>query len=194
MELESSVDNSVTAVHYIGRRYASMMLGGALCAIDLTRARERILYDRYITTLAGGKSASQQLLFPQSLTLSDAEYSLLEEWIVDFVALGFDITMHPGGVIDINGIPSELNVESIDTTIFHLLQTLALPHEVDNMRREQMALTLAQSQADRRTPYTQADAESIAMQLVECKDFQHSPTGKTIMTFITLDDIQQKLS
>ena len=194
MELESSVDNSVSAVHYIGRRYASMMLGGALCAIDLTRARERILYDRYITTLAGGKSASQQLLFPQSLTLSDAEYSLLEEWIVDFVALGFDITMHPGGVIDINGIPSELNVESIDTTIFHLLQTLALPHEVDNMRREQMALTLAQSQADRRTPYTQADAESIAMQLVECKDFQHSPTGKTIMTFITLDDIQQKLS
>ena len=94
MELESSVDNSVSAVHYIGRRYASMMLGGALCAIDLTRARERILYDRYITTLAGGKSASQQLLFPQSLTLSDAEYSLLEEWIVDFVALGFDITMH----------------------------------------------------------------------------------------------------
>ena len=62
---------------------------------------------------------------------------------MDFVALGFDITMHPGGVIDINGIPSELNVESIDTTIFHLLQTLALPHEVDNMRREQMALTLA---------------------------------------------------
>ena len=46
MELESSVDNSVSAVHYIGRRYASMMLGGALCAIDLTRARERILYDR----------------------------------------------------------------------------------------------------------------------------------------------------
>ena len=194
MELESSVDNSVSAVHYIGRRYASMMLGGALCAIDLTRARERILYDRYITTLAGGKNASQQLLFPQSLTLSDAEYSLLEEWFVDFIALGFDITMHTGGVIDINGIPSELNVESIDTTIFHLLQTLALPHEVDNMRREQMALTLAQSQADRRTPYTQADAESIAMQLVECKDFQHSPTGKTIMTFITLDDIQQKLS
>lgn len=194
MELESSVDNSVSAVHYIGRRYASMMLGGTLCAIDLTRARERILYDRYIATLAGGKGASQQLLFPQNLTLSEAEYALLEEWLVDFVALGFDITMHPGGVIDINGIPSELNAESVDTTIYNLLQTLALPHEVDTMRREQMALTLAQSQADRRTPYSQADAESIAMQLVECKEFQYSPTGKVIMTFITLDDIQQKLS
>lgn len=194
MELESSVDNSISAVHYIGRRYASLMVGGVLAAIDLTRARERILYDRYLATLDGGKSASQQLLFPQSLTLSEAEYSLLEEWMVDFAALGFNITMHAGGVIDVGGIPSELNAESVDTTIYQLLQTLALPHEVETMRREQMALTLAQSGAAGRVQYSQAEAESIAEQLIECKEHIYSPTGKTIMTFITLDDIQQKLS
>ena len=194
MELESSVDNSISAVHYIGRRYASLMVGGVLAAIDLTRARERILYDRYLATLDGGKSASQQLLFPQSLTLSEAEYSLLEEWMVDFAALGFNITMHAGGVIDVSGIPSELNAESVDTTIYQLLQTLALPHEVETMRREQMALTLAQSGAAGRVQYSQAEAEAIAEQLIECKEHIYSPTGKTIMTFITLDDIQQKLS
>ncbi|MBE6187949.1 MAG: DNA mismatch repair endonuclease MutL [Rikenellaceae bacterium] len=194
MELESSVDNSISAVHYIGRRYASLMVGGVLAAIDLTRARERILYDRYLATLDGGKSASQQLLFPQSLTLSEAEYSLLEEWMVDFAALGFNITMRAGGVIDVSGIPSELNAESVDTTIYQLLQTLALPHEVETMRREQMALTLAQSGAAGRVQYSQAEAEAIAEQLIECKEHTYSPTGKTIMTFITLDDIQQKLS
>lgn len=194
MELESSVDNSISAVHYIGRRYASLMVGGVLAAIDLTRARERILYDRYLATLDGGKSASQQLLFPQSLTLSEAEYSLLEEWMVDFAALGFNITMHAGGVIDVSGIPSELNAESVDTTIYQLLQTLALPHEVETMRREQMALTLAQSGAAGRVQYSQAEAEAIAEQLIKCKEHIYTPTGKTIMTFITLDDIQQKLS
>lgn len=194
MELESSVDNSISAVHYIGRRYASLMVGGVLAAIDLTRARERILYDRYLATLDGGKSASQQLLFPQSLTLSEAEYSLLEEWMVDFAALGFNITMHAGGVIDVSGIPSELNAESVDTTIYQLLQTLALPHEVETMRREQMALTLALSGAAGRVQYSQAEAEAIAEQLIECKEHIYTPTGKTIMTFITLDDIQQKLS
>lgn len=194
MELESSVDNSISAVHYIGRRYASLMVSGVLAAIDLTRARERILYDRYLATLDGGKSASQQLLFPQSLTLSEAEYSLLEEWMVDFAALGFNITMHAGGVIDVSGIPSELNAESVDTTIYQLLQTLALPHEVETMRREQMALTLAQSGAAGRVQYSQAEAEAIAEQLIKCKEHIYTPTGKTIMTFITLDDIQQKLS
>ena len=170
------------------------MLGGVLCVVDLTRARERILYDRYMATLDGGKSISQQLLFPQTLTLSEAEFSLLEEWMVDFAALGFDITTHTGGVIDVNGIPSEVSAESVDTTIYQLLQTLALPHQVETMRREQMALTLAQSGAAGRVQYTQADAEAIMSQLVECKEYNYSPTGKSIITFITLDEIQQKLS
>ena len=171
-----------------------MMVGGVLCAIDLTRARERILFDRYYATLNGGKCASQQLLFPQSLTLSDAEYTLLEEWMVDFAALGFDITMQASGVIDVCGIPSDLSAESVDVAIYQLLQTLALPHDVDNMRREQMALTLAQSESARHQHYTQPEAQIIAEQLISCKDYQYTPSGKRIITFITLEDIQQKLA
>ena len=194
MELESAVDNTPTAVHYIGRGYATMIIGGTLSIVDLTRATERIRFDRYYASLNGGKGVSQQLLFPQTLTLSDAEYTLLEEWMVDFAALGFDITLRTAGVIDINGIPSDIGAENIDTTLYQLLQTLALPHEVENIRREQLALTLAQSQSTKRTQYTQADAEAIAPQLVECSDFKHTPSGKSIMTFITIDDIQQRLA
>jgi hypothetical protein len=62
------------------------------------------------------------------------------------------------------------------------------------MRREQMALTLAQSQVAGKVQYSQVEAESIATQLIECKDCYHTPTGKSIVTFITLEDIQQKLS
>jgi DNA mismatch repair protein MutL len=194
LELESAVDTTISAVHYIGRRYASMMVGGVLCAIDLTRARERILFDRYSALLDGGKSISQQLLFPQTLTLSEAEFSLIEEWAVDFAALGFDISLESGCTININGIPAELSAERIDIAIYELLQSLALPHEVESMRREQMALTLAKSEAAKRAQYTQADAEAIAEQLMACKEHKTTPSGKTIITYITLDDIQQKLA
>ena len=194
LELDSAVDTTLSAVHYIGRRFASMMVGGVLCAMDLTRARERILFDRYSAVLDGGKSVSQQLLFPQRLTLSDAEYSLVEEWAVDFAALGFDFDMVGGNSIDVKGIPAELSADRIDIAIYELLQSLALPHQVESMRREQMALTLAQSQAAKRAQYTQADAEAIAEQLMECTNYQTAPSGKSIISFITLDDIQQKLS
>lgn len=194
LELDSAIDTTISAVHYIGRRYASLMIGGVLCAIDLTRARERILFDRYAAVLDGGRSVSQQLLFPQRLTLSDSEYSLIEEWAVDFAALGFDIAMLGNSSIDVKGIPADLSAERIDIAIYELLQSLALPHEVESMRREQMALTLAQSQAATKAQYTQVDAEAIANQLMECANHQTTPSGKSIITFITLDDIQQKLA
>ncbi|MBQ5693470.1 MAG: DNA mismatch repair protein MutL, partial [Alistipes sp.] len=182
------------AINFIGRKYASMMVGGVLCIIDLSRARERIMFDRYYTMLLGGKSVSQQLLFPERLTLSDGEYSLLEELTVDFAALGFDIDMMGGGVIEVRGIPADISAESIDNTLFQLLQTMALPHQVEDIRREQLALTLAQSQIGRTTLYTQADAEVIAEQLMACSNNKLTPSSKPIMTYITLDDIQQKLA
>ena len=194
LELESAIDTSISAVHYIGRKFASMIVGGVLAVFDLTRARERILFDRYSALLDGGKSVSQQLLFPQTLTLSEAEYSLIEEWSVDFAALGFDISLQSGCTVNINGIPAELSADRIDIAIYELLQSLALPHEVESMRREQMALTLAKSEAAKRAQYSQADAEAIAEQLMACKEHRTTPSGKTIITYITLDDIQQKLA
>lgn len=194
LELESAEDNSVSSVNYIGRRYASAIIGGVTCFIDLTRAKERILYDRYISMLSGGKSVSQQLLFPQTLTLSDGEYSLFEEWSVDFAALGFDIEMQGGGNIEVRGIPADLSAESLDSAIYELLQTLALPHDVEQMRKERLALTMAQSQSARRVQYSQAEAESIISEIVLCQNRGTTPSGKTIMTFVTLEQIEERLS
>ena len=194
LELESTIDTKPTAIHYIGRRYASMIAGGALAIVDLTRARERILFERYHAMLSGANSVSQQLLFPERLTLSDGEYSLMEEWAVDFAALGFDIDMHGSGEIEVKGIPADLSADSLDKAIYELLQSLALPHQLESMRREHIALTLAQSQAAKKVQYTQSDAQTIVEQLMECSNTNHTHLGKSIMTFITLDDIQQKLS
>ena len=99
-----------------------------------------------------------------------------------------------GGVIEVRGIPADISAESIDNTLFQLLQTMALPHQVDDIRREQLALTLAQSQIGRTTLYTQADAEVIAEQLMACSNNKLTPSSKPIKTYITLDDIQQKLA
>ncbi len=193
-ELESTIDTKPTAINYIGRRYASIIAGGALAIVDLTRARERILFERYHAMLSGANSVSQQLLFPERLTLSDGEYSLMEEWAVDFAALGFDIDMHGSGEIEVKGIPADLSADSLDKAIYELLQSLALPHQLESMRREHIALTLAQSQAAKKVQYTQSDAQTIVEQLMECSNTNHTHLGKSIMTFITLDDIQQKLS
>lgn len=193
LELESATNKQITGVQYIGRRYASMVMNGALCITDLTRARERILFDRYMSMLSGAKSVSQQLLFPETLTLSDGEFSIYEEWAVDFAALGFDIEVTKNQSIEVKGIPAQMSVDSLEQSIYELLQSLALPHDADQMRKEDMALTLARSQTSKNEQYTQSDAETVIEQLIQCKDISYTPSGKSIMTFITLEEIQQKL-
>ena len=194
LELDSAMDLTPTAVQFLGRKYASMMVGGVLSIIDLSRARERVLFDRYFAMLSGGKSATQQLLFPEHLILSDGEYSVVEEWIVDFAALGFDIELLGSGKIEIKGVPADMNDSSIDTAIYQLIQTLSLPHQVEHMRREQIALTMAQSNISRAVQYSQSAAEEIAKMLMESANSKYTPSSKPIMIQMSLDDIQQKLA
>ena len=60
---------------------------GRVMIVDLRRAKERVLYDSYMATI-GHSAATQKLLFPERLTLSVDDYSLLAEHEVEFAALG----------------------------------------------------------------------------------------------------------
>ena len=51
----------------------------------MRRAKERVLYDSYIAMIGAGSMASQRLLFPERLTLTDEDYALLAEQEVEFV-------------------------------------------------------------------------------------------------------------
>lgn len=193
IELESTVEAHPTAITYLGKRYASALINGSLRLIDLTRARQRILYNRYIASLDCGRSASQQLLFPETLRLSTEEWAVMEEWAVDFAALGFDIELQEGNAIEVRGIPGDIEPSNIESSIFYLLQELALPHSVETMRRERIALSLARSATSHRTNYSQAEAEAIVEAWIACRENGTTPSGGNISTALTLDDIERLL-
>lgn len=193
IELDSTTDTHPTAITYIGKRYASAMINGVLRLIDLTRARQRILYERYLASLDCGRSTTQQLLFPETLRLSTDEWAVMEEWAVDFAALGFDIELQEGNAIEVRGIPGDIEPGNIESSIFYLLQELALPHSVETMRRERIALSLARSATSQRTNYSQAEAETIIEAWVGCRDNATTPSGGNISAALTLDDIEKLL-
>ncbi len=181
------------AITFVGRRYATMLLGGRLMLVDLVRARERILYDGYMTMLGGGHSVTQQLLYPERLTVTAEEYDLMEEYAVDFAALGFDISPVDSCTVEVYGVPADATSERIDTVIYSLLQTLRTPQSVVEARRESLAATLAHSESLGRERLTQQDAEQIITQLAASGKLSYTPAGKQIMAEITPEDMQSKL-
>jgi DNA mismatch repair protein MutL len=77
--------------------------------IDQQAAHERILYEKYLQALSNHPIASQQKLFPKSVSFSPADAQLLKEMMGDMRALGFDINELGGNTFAVNGVPAEIS-------------------------------------------------------------------------------------
>lgn len=74
--------------------------------INQQRAHIRILFDRYMAQIESRKNASQRMLFPDMVHFSPSEVPVLEEFMDDLNALGFELSSLGGGTYSINGIPA----------------------------------------------------------------------------------------
>ena len=170
-------------------RYAVATFSSKVLVVDLARARERLLYDYYATSLQSGHSVSQQLLFPELLTLTEEEYDLVEEYAVDFASLGFDIKAQGANTIEVFGIPADVHTEQLDRAVYDLLQSLKLPQSVVEMRRNALAQTLAHSEAVGKIRFSQEDAERLTSQILAAGE-SYTPSGKRIISAWSLSDIK----
>lgn len=183
----------IAGVSCFGKHYALCTLGGRPTVIDLVRAHERILYDTFRAMLLHGSTVSQQLLFPETLVVSNDEYATIEEYAVDFASLGFDIDFKGDCTLEIRGIPADTTADSVDTLIYEMIHTLEMPQELEDMRKDRLAATLARGAARGDAAYTADDAQRIIEQLFASSDSTYSPSGKRITAEFTPDDIQAKL-
>ena len=193
LDIESSTTPQLSDVRYIGSGYAMMLSDGHPAFMDLKRAHERILFDTYMAMLESGATVSQKLLFPEVLTLSSSDYTILEEYDVDIASLGFDMELKGEGRVELNGIPADTTVENIDQILYELIQALSTPESLGDILKERMATTLAHSEASRRRNYTQADAEAIAQRLQNTNERYYTPSGKAIMVELSISNIEKML-
>ena len=172
-----------------GGRYAVVTFASKVVVVDLPRAHERLLYNHYAKSLQSGHSVSQQLLFPELLTLTEEEYDLLEEYAVDFASLGFDIKAQGANTIEVFGIPADVSTEQLDRAVYDLLQSLKLPQSAVELRRNALAQTLAHSAAVGAIRFTQEEAERLTIQILAANE-SYTPAGKRIILAWASSDIK----
>lgn len=171
-------------------RYAVATFTSKVLVVDLARAHERLLYNHYAASLQSGHSVSQQLLFPELLTLTEEEYDLVEEYAVDFASLGFDIKAQGGNTIEVFGIPADVRTEQLDRAVYDLVQSLKLPQSAVELRRNALAQTLAHSEAVGISRFSQEDAERLTTQILAAGE-SYTPIGKRIISAWSLSDIKE---
>ena len=170
-------------------KYAVATFATKVLIVDLAKARERLLYNHYAISLQSGHSVSQQLLFPELLTLTEEEFDLVEEYAVDFASLGFDIKAQGNNTIEVFGIPADVHTEQLDRAVYDLLQSLKLPQSAVELRRNALAQTLAHSEAVGSSRFTQEEAERLTIQILASKE-SYTPSGRRIVVPFALSEIK----
>ncbi len=193
--IEPSEPERFTQFVRLPEGYAAALYGDRLMAVDLNRARACVLYEEYLLLLKSGSAVSQQLLFPEQLLLSESEYALLEENLVDFAALGFDLELAGGGAVRVKGTPADMPADQLDVLVYDLLRLFELPVSGEEMRRGKLAATMARAGVGRRKSlFTDEEVRSLLDALAECAERSFTPSGKSVMAELTLAELKAKLT
>ena len=92
-------------------KYILTQVSSGLLAVDVTRARERIFYDRFLALQEKRGHVSQTALFPVRVTVGAANRLIFTEHAETLSSLGFEIS--PDGTPDtivVSGVPEGYGV------------------------------------------------------------------------------------
>jgi DNA mismatch repair protein MutL len=177
-------------------KYIISQIKSGLMLIDQQAAHERILYERFSLHLEDRKGASQQSLFPQTVTLSPNDYELAKSLLDDIKSLGFEVREFGKNTLVIEGIPVDLGSNQInETQLFeHLIEGFKnSQQELKLDRRDALARSMARNSSIKSgVVLGQEEMNMLIEQLFACKAPNFSISGKPVIQTMSLTELDKK--
>lgn len=177
-------------------KYLVVPSRNGLMIIDRHRAHIKVLYERYAATGNSPVMESQQVLFPETMTLSAAQNITLENMLDDVKAFGFDLSFLGDNVWGINAIPAAITkLNPVDTLLKMIDDVAEGTAEAGSDLHHRVRLSMARAAAlQPGHVLSEAEAESLLSDFFSLPDPAYTPDG--LPTFFTLDasEIAKRLS
>lgn len=180
---------------HLHQRFILAPVKSGLMVIDHQRAHERILFERFLKNHQKRKSASQHLLFPETISLNEQDADLLKEMLEQMRALGFVMDTMGRNTFVLSAIPAEIpESENLQGLVEGILENFRL-NKVE--MKLDVLTNLARSLARRlslKHGKLLGEEEMMALTdaLFACDMPYQSPAGKPTLTIIPLSDLSEK--
>jgi DNA mismatch repair protein MutL len=190
-QMPSSYTPPALAVMMLHNKYVLYQTKSGLMLINKQLAYERILYEQY--SFSTGNYASQQLMFPQTITLNVSDVVLLEEIQQDLLQVGIDINILSKNAITIIGIPPEvLSVSYKDLLEDIVEQYKNGKNQVEIPIKHHLSSVMAKRGAAVQTPFQNTEQiQQFIARLFACKQPAYTPDGLPILTNLSLPEIEK---
>lgn len=180
----------------IQKKYIATTVKSGMLLINIRRALERIMYERFLKALSGGEHVTQQALFPVQVPVGVENRLIFDEHSALLRSLGFDIAPFGNDTIVVNGMPEGFQVDqnSVEEAMAEALIALSDNHTaLPGMMESAMAEKFAKMAASEGKPIeTVSAAKSLMDSLFACSNSEYTSNGRKIMTIMTIDDIEKR--
>lgn len=188
-------EDKPSAIEFIrlGGRYVAAKTGAEMAIIDLARAHNRVLYEKFIDKgVRGDYNVNQQELFPEPVELSSEDIFILGEARSELSDIGFDIAQHDDNSVILKSIPADMANNSAHTVIDSILSNLKSGKEWN--RSEKTARIMAETYTISNTrTMTDSEINELLLALLNCREPMYTTAGKPTMTVFTTEEIMKRL-
>ena len=177
-------------------KYIITAAQSGLMLVNVNRAMERILYDRFLSALSRNEHVTQTALFPVTVHVGVENMCLFAEHSQMLESLGFDISPFGTDTIVVNGVPEGYSAEAgkVQTMIGDLLLILS---EDYNALPEMMIAAMASKFARLGSLSGEAltnpvQAQRLIDQLFACDNPEYTASGRRITSIMSIDELDKK--
>jgi len=175
-------------------RFIISTTGNGIVILDPQKARERIIYERLLSSFENNQPSMQHQLHPQTILLSPEDFEMAIGMIDVFGKAGFGIREFGKNTLLLEAIPADCAEENITDLFESILEGLKSGTDDGKTKQQvRVARTLAKSMAIFRKQKLQTEEmEGLIEQLFACKIPDLAPDGNPTMIFISFEDLNKK--
>ena len=192
--VRQATNNASGRMMQVKGRYLICNVKSGLMLIDQKRAAERIIFEKFMSTLVGANPPSQKSLFPVSVELNKSDIAIMSELEEELRNLGFSVAYLGDNTISISGYPADSMNDNPKEMLEILLQEYKSTEQDPSADyRERVAASLSRAAA---IPYgrqlNRIEMQEMFDTLFACKTPNYSPSGKPVVNIVTIEELDKR--
>ena len=177
-------------------KYILSQSASGVMVTHVRRARERILFDRFLKVLGKEGHVSQSSLFPVQVNVGVQGRLLFDEHADMLKRLGFDIEAFGTDTVVVNGVPEGYSTEAgkVHTMVGDLILILAddhsaLPEMMEQSLAQKFAVLGASGGDQISSP---VEAQRLLDALLSSSNPEFTSAGRRIISILPLDELEKR--
>ena len=178
-----------------GGKYILSRSQSGILVTNIRRARERILYDRFLEVISRNGHVSQRSLFPVQVNVGVENRLIFDAKAELLRSLGFDITPFGTDTVVVNAVPEGFSAEpgKVQTLVGDLLlilsdESVSLPEMMESAMASKFAVLGAASSAPLDSL---VEAQRLLDALLSSRNPEFTSSGRKILHVIPLEELDR---